>query len=303
MSTFLSYTSYDGSRISYQRAGRGEPLVVLPGGPGMAPGYLGDLGGLGRRRTLVLVHPRAAGRSDVPADRNTVSFVRQASDVEALRRHLGLERIDLLAHSAGCLTAQEYLAAHPDRVRRAVLAAPVGRAAREADEAELAALRASRSGEPWFADAAEADRLLAEGGAGTAEPAALQRRVLPFFWHTWTADTAAEYRPEHACSLPWYREAFYAGSAAPAELRDRLARFTAAATPVLVLAGAFDGMIGTNPARAVAACHPRARLEVLARSGHRMWAEEPERFVGLVEEFLAAGEAPVTGGLLSPSPR
>ncbi|MEV7026364.1 alpha/beta hydrolase [Kitasatospora sp. NPDC093558] len=300
MSTFLSYTSYDGSRLCYQRVGRGEPLVVLPGGPGMAPGYLGDLGGLGRRRELVFVHPRATGRSEVPADRSTVSFVHQARDIEALRRHLGLERIDLLAHSAGCLAAQEYLAAHPGRVRRAVLAAPVGRAAREADEAELAALRASRSGEPWYADAAEADRLLTEGGASGADgadAAALQRRILPFFWHTWSADTAAEYRPEHACSLPWYREAFYAGSAAPQELRTRLARFTAAATPVLVLAGAFDGMIGTNPARAVAACHPRARLEVLARSGHRMWVEEPERFVGLVEEFLGAGE------LLSPSSR
>ena len=60
-------------------------------------------------------------------------------------------------------------------------------------------------------------------------------------------------------------------------------------TPVLVLAGASDGMIGTAPARAVAACYPDARLEVLERSGHRPWAEEPERFAGLVDGFPSAG--------------
>ncbi|MFF2041455.1 alpha/beta fold hydrolase [Kitasatospora sp. NPDC058170] len=284
-----TFPSYDNSRIWYELAGDGEPLVVLPGGPGMDVRYLGDLGGLGHRRRLVLVDARAAGRSEVPADRATVSFVEQARDLEALRRHLGLERFDLLAHSAGCLTAQEYLAARPGRVRRAVLVAPVGRAGREPDPVELAALRAARSGEPWYRDAAEADRLLAEGGVGGAGLAALQRRILPFFWHTWTEQRRAEYRPEHATVLPWLREAFYAGSAEPATLADRIAGLGAAATPVLVLAGAADGMIGTAPARAVAACHPAARLEVMARSGHRPWAEEPERFVDLVDGFLSAG--------------
>ncbi|TYC76453.1 hypothetical protein EH183_02195 [Streptomyces sp. CB01881] len=99
----------------------------------------------------------------------------------------------------------------------------------------------------------------------------------------------AEYRPEHAATLPWLREAFYAGSAAGATLPGRIARLGAAATPVLVVAGASDGMIGTAPARAVAACHPASRLEVLTRSGHRPWVEEPERFTGLVAEFLDAG--------------
>ncbi|MFB7614811.1 alpha/beta fold hydrolase [Kitasatospora sp. NPDC056181] len=284
-----SFSSYDRTRISYELTGEGDPLVVLGGGPGMDVRYLGDLGGLDRRRRLVLVDARATGRSEAPADRSTVSFVEQARDVEALRRHLGLDRIDLLAHSAGCLTAQEYQAAHPARIRRSVLVAPVGRAGREPDPAELAALRAARAGESWYPDAAEADRLLAEGGHEGVALVELQRRIVPFFWHVWEERRRAEYRPEHAATLPWLREAFYAGSAAGAALPGRIARLGAAATPVLVVAGASDGMIGTAPARAVAACHPASRLEVLARSGHRPWVEEPERFTGLVAEFLDAG--------------
>jgi pimeloyl-ACP methyl ester carboxylesterase len=50
-----SFASYDGTEISYRVLGDGPPLVCLPGGPGRAAGYLGDLGGLGASRQLVLL--------------------------------------------------------------------------------------------------------------------------------------------------------------------------------------------------------------------------------------------------------
>ncbi|MFE4519924.1 alpha/beta fold hydrolase [Kitasatospora sp. NPDC056783] len=62
--------------------------------------------------------------------------------------------------------------------------------------------------------------------------------------------------------------------------------------PLVVLAGAFDGMTGTAPARALAACLPHGGLDVLVRSGHRPWAEEPERFVALVDGFLTGLRTP-----------
>jgi hypothetical protein len=43
-----SFASYDGTEIGYRLVGDGLPLVCLPGGPGRAYKYLGDLGGLGR---------------------------------------------------------------------------------------------------------------------------------------------------------------------------------------------------------------------------------------------------------------
>ncbi|MFD4527203.1 alpha/beta fold hydrolase [Streptomyces sp. NPDC058470] len=278
--------SYDNGAIWYELRGDGEPLVVLPGGPGMDARYLADLGGLANHRRLVLVDQRAAGRSAAPEDRSTVSFTAQARDVEAVRERLGLERIDVLAHSAGCLIAQEYAAAHPERVRRSVLVAPVGRAGREPDAAELAALRAERADREWYGDAAEADRLITSGGYTGSELRALQRRITPFFWHHWDESRWAEHRPEHATPYPWLRDAFYASSATPDTLVDRLARLSAVRSPVLVVAGASDGMIGTAPARAVAACYEGARLHVLERSGHRPWVEEPARFVELVAGFL-----------------
>jgi pimeloyl-ACP methyl ester carboxylesterase len=263
------FASYDGLALHYDVVGEGEPLLVLPGGPGMDARYLGDLGGLGTCRRLIRFDGRAAGRSDVPRDRSTVSFTRQADDVEALRRHLGLERVDVLAHSAGSLTAQEFAVRRPGRVRRLVLVTPIGRAGRDIDRAELAAVRAGRAGEPWYPAAAAAL-------AGDLSSPITQARLVPFHWHRWTRERRDEYDPAHANRLPWLRESFYAGTAAPGPVL----------APVLVLAGASDGMIGTAPARVVAAAHPDSRLEIMSGSGHRPWVEEPELFRKLVTDFL-----------------
>ncbi|BAL89229.1 hypothetical protein AMIS_40090 [Actinoplanes missouriensis 431] len=274
------FTSYDGLRLHYDQVGDGPPLVVLPGGPGTDVRYLRDLGGLSAGRRLIRVDARAAGRSEVPADPATVSFVEQARDVEELRRHLGLETLDVLAHSAGSLTAQEYAAVHPYRVRRLVLVTPVGRAGREADPAEVAALRAARRDEPWYPQAAGADEQSPLGRA----------RLVPFSWHRWTPERRrAEYVPGHATTLPWLRAAFYAGSATAETLPGRLGRLAAVRCPVLVMAGASDGLIGTMPARLIHQMYPDSRLEVFAESGHRPWVEQPELFRAVIEDFLGGG--------------
>ncbi|GIE36893.1 hydrolase [Actinoplanes italicus] len=260
------YSAADGLRLWYEVAGDGPPLLVLPGGPGMDVRYLGDLGGLSAVRGLVLADARAGGRSEVPEDRSTVSFTAQADDLDALREHLGLDRVDILAHSAGSLTAQEYAVRRPGRVRRLVLVTPIGRAGRDIDRAEVAAIRAARAAEPWYPQAADATGPFAAA------------RMAPFHWHRWTPARRREYVPGHANALPWFREAFYAGTATPGPVL----------APALVLAGASDGMIGTAPARLVAGAHPYAHLEVMTESGHRPWVEQPEQFVKLVEDFLGA---------------
>jgi pimeloyl-ACP methyl ester carboxylesterase len=95
-----SFTAVDGTELAYHLMGEGEPLLCLPGGPMRASAYLGDLGGLSRHRRLVLLDLRGTGGSGVPADPATYRCDRQVADVEALRDHLGLERVDVLAHSA-----------------------------------------------------------------------------------------------------------------------------------------------------------------------------------------------------------
>ncbi|MFF7727040.1 alpha/beta fold hydrolase [Streptomyces sp. NPDC008001] len=94
-------TTADGTELAYHVTGEGEPLLCLPGGPMRASAYLGDLGGLPRRRQLVMLDLRGTGDSSVPGDPATYRCDRQVDDVETLRKHLGRDSVDILAHSAG----------------------------------------------------------------------------------------------------------------------------------------------------------------------------------------------------------
>lgn len=161
------YVTRDGSEVTYLVLGPpGEPLVCLPGGPLRAPRYLGTLGGLAAHRELVLV--------ELPARR----VDRLVADLEALRCHLGRDRLEILAHSAGATLALLYAAGHPHRIDRLALIAP--------------SLRAVRSSPPdgvwsdWvskrFAESCypEASAALAAREAGD-DSAALQLAAAPFF--------------------------------------------------------------------------------------------------------------------------
>ncbi|SEM42902.1 alpha/beta fold hydrolase [Streptacidiphilus jiangxiensis] len=280
------YTADDGAALGYLRRGSGAPLICLPGGPGADVRYLGGLGGLDGHRSLVLVDQRATGRSPVPEDRSRCGYTAQAEDLEALRRHLGAESVDLLAHSAACLTAQEYAAAYPGRVRRLVLVTPVGATAREADAAEVAAIRARQAGEPWYAAAVAAEQELAGGSVDPERARELTLRTVPFVWGRWREEYLDLYRLPMQGAPDWYREAFYAGAPAPGGKAARLARLAGSGARPLVLAGGRDGIVGALPARRVAELHPGSRLVVLPEAGHRLWHEEPQAFLEAVLSHL-----------------
>ncbi|HEY4849586.1 MAG TPA: alpha/beta fold hydrolase [Streptosporangiaceae bacterium] len=81
--------------------GEGIPVICLPGGPMQDSVYLGELGGLSARRQLIVMDYRGTGQSGMPEDATSYRCDRLVDDVEALREHLGLDRLDLLAHYAG----------------------------------------------------------------------------------------------------------------------------------------------------------------------------------------------------------
>ena len=229
------FASYDGTQIGYRILGAGLPLVCLPGGPGRASEYLGDLGGLSRSRQLLLPDTRGTGESEDASDPDSYRCDRLVGDVEALRAHLGLERIDLLGHSAAAELAILYAAAHPDRVAHLILLTPGLRALGigETDEQWRAAL-ARRSGEPWYPSALSAIEK-ADAGDDTMET---RRDYMPFLYGRW--DDAARAHAEVGVSersRPVRNGFAAAGAFDPAATRAAVGRLAA---PVLVYAGELD---------------------------------------------------------------
>jgi pimeloyl-ACP methyl ester carboxylesterase len=176
------FASYDGTRIGYRVLGDGPPLICLPGGPGRVGEYLGDLGGLHTRRRLIIPDTRGTGLSADPADADSFRVDRLVQDVEALRAHLGLDQVDLLAHSAAAALGVLYAAAHPGRIAALILVAPgLPVLGVDGDEAEARAVLARRSGEPWYAGALAA---MEKAAVGDRSPE-VSRAIEPFYYGRW----------------------------------------------------------------------------------------------------------------------
>ncbi|WP_328907430.1 alpha/beta hydrolase [Streptomyces sp. NBC_00234] len=277
-----TFTTPDGTELAYHLVGDGEPLLCLPGGPMRASAYLGDLGGLAKHRRLIMLDLRGTGDSAVPADPATYRCDRQVGDVEALREHLGLDRVDVLAHSAGGDLALLHAARHPQRVRTLTLITSRARALgvdfTEAHRREALALRTA---EPWFETAHAAYERIWAGSDNDADWDA----VVPFFYGRWDAEAQAhaatdiEQSNEEAAGL--YGSA---GAFDPAGARAGLAALDAR---VLVLAGELDSGPLPRVAAEFAELLPRAEQSVQPGAGHFPWLDDPHRFTETVSTFLA----------------
>jgi pimeloyl-ACP methyl ester carboxylesterase len=239
--------------------------------------YLGDLGGLAGRRRLVLLDPRGTGGSAVPADAGSYRCDRQVGDVEALREHLGLRRIELLAHSAGTNLAVQYAAQHPEAVSRLILVTPsligVGIPVTGEMRREVAQLRKN---EPWFPEAAAALAAIGAGQGTEAHWAA----ITPLRHGRWDA-AAQAHHAEFSVRINLAAADVFAaeGAFTPEVTRAALATFPA---PVLLIAGEFD-LNSPPPAVAeYAALFPDATLVVQPEAGHQPWLDDPAAFVASV---------------------
>ncbi len=116
----------DGVRLWYTTRGRGAPIVVIHGGPGMDHQSLAaDLAPLERTHRVIYYDQRGGGKSSLPSDSALLSIDRHVDDLEAVRRHLGLEKVTLLGHSFGPAIAALYAIKHPDRVERMIFLGPI----------------------------------------------------------------------------------------------------------------------------------------------------------------------------------
>ena len=274
-------TSYDGTVLAYRVDGSGRPVVCLPGGPGLTPDYLGDLGGLASSRQLILAEMRGTGASAIPNDPATYRCDRLVADVEALRVMLGLDRMDLIGHSAAANLATLYAAAHPERIGRLVLVTPgllaLGLDPSDADH-EAAMVR--RSGEPWYPGARDA---LAAAIAGD-ERAETLRRYVPFFYGRWDDAARANAVVEFERRAPDAEAGYYAdGAFDPAGTRAALRSLTA---PVLVYAGELDLSPAPEVAARAVGLFPHGELAVQPGAGHFPWVDDPARFSGAMASFL-----------------
>jgi len=280
----VKLTTSDGRKLDWRQLGNGPVLVCHPGGPGFSALYFGDLAGLWERYTLVLLNPRGTGGSDKPADPRAYQIDDYVDDVEALRKHLGLERMMLLGHSHGGTVAQAYAAKHAGRVRRLVLASTLARFGPEHESAMRAGMEL-RSNQSWYPDALSALEAEQAGKFQTDEEMAeLVFRELPLYFARYGPvesgylETLKTEVP-NADTLKLFNNEIF-------NTFDLRGLHTSITAPTLVITGSEDFICGPVCADEIAAGIADSKKVIVGDAGHMLFVEQPEAFHSEVADFL-----------------
>jgi len=291
--TYLTFQPEGGRRLSYQRRGTGSLVVCVPGGPGMDPeAYFAELELPGHE--LLVFAPRGTGESSAPPTSGGYGIAGYADDVEALREHLGQQKLTLYGNSHGACVALAYAGAHPDRVERLVLTNGPARI----DDAFIAAARRARTCfAETFADGA--DRLAAAADADGALAGELDEAERRRQYRTLMAGYVAELGPaevgylDRLCAAPMNWEPVFEMSKEFVAGLDLLAGAQAVVAPTLAIGCEFDVTVPAAAMHLIATALPNGHFLELAGIGHFPEVEAPAEFRAAVTAFLAG--RPVAG--------
>ena len=240
-------------------------------------------------RRLVFYDPRGRGRSDA-VDSVAFSLDHQVADVEAVRRHLGIERVAILGWSGPAMEMAVYAMRHPERVSRLVQVAPVP--PRNTPFNEQAYKERERRLVSEALDHLEARRQM---GEFEDDPAAfcraLNRLTLPAnFFDAVDARSVPDvcvYENEWPENLaPLFRALLI--SFGDYDFREPLAELE---IPRLVIHGEADAF-PLKGSEAWVRGHPEARLLVLSEAAHFPFVERPDAFFAAVDTFLKGSWPP-----------
>lgn len=291
----------DGVLLHYRVWGSaGDTVVVLHGGAGLDSGYLApDLEPLSESHVLIFYDQRGAGRSTLVSDAASLHIDRHVADVDAVRRHFGIERVALLGHSWGSLLASRYARVHPDRVSRLVIHSPAP--LRRSPYWDGLVPHVTR----WMD--AETRAELDERNAARRDPGKDPRAACRGFWELFFPGYF--YDPLDRATLERSRADFC--TAQDAALRNGLVAgpltwesigewdwredFREVRAPVLVITGTRD-IFPEEAMREWAEAFPESRLVLLERAGHYPHVERPEAFFSIVRAFLVGDPIPDPDG-------
>lgn len=115
----------NGVKHFIKKIGSGEPLLVLHGGPGMFHDYLvPHFEKLANNYQIIFYDQRGCGKTEFPKDTSTINTLNFVEDLEAIRNHLKIEKMNLVGHSWGAALAISYGKKYSANLNKLVLISP-----------------------------------------------------------------------------------------------------------------------------------------------------------------------------------
>jgi proline iminopeptidase len=114
--------------LYYRIYGSGNPLLIINGGPGMnSDGFAGLAIALSKNNKTIIYDQRGTGKSVLKKmDSSTITMDLMVKDMENLRKHLQIDKWDILGHSFGGMLASYYATLYPQHIRSLILSSSGG---------------------------------------------------------------------------------------------------------------------------------------------------------------------------------
>ena len=263
------YAEVNGTRLYYEIAGTGEPLVLIHGWSFDSRCWESQFNTFAEKHRVLRYDLRGFGRSDLPDEGEKYSHT---ADLVALLDHLNIEKANILGHSYGGRIAFDFVFNYPERTLSLILpdaAMDVTDLAATPDEDVLAWINDTwRVGREEGIE--EAKKIWANGSPlkpamGDPRSAPLVKRMIEDYsgWH-------------------WVNDDPHIGFAG-----YPLERLQEIKVPTLILVGELNPSIYHEWADAQNENIPNSKKVIILDAGHALNIENPEKFNAFVLRFLS----------------
>ncbi len=267
--------------------GKKAPLLLLHGGPGSTHNYFEGFDKIAEAldRPIIMYDQIGCGESATPGHTELYNAEVWMDELEAIREHLGLEKIHLLGQSWGGMLAISYMMErNPKGVLSLILASTLHSAALWREEQWRRIYRFMTKKERAIFNQAEASDKY-------DDPDYL--KALDRFMALYCGPTVNEKSPEYlkrekknageVYTTAWGANEFGpTGTLARYDYRGQLGKIT---VPALVTSGQMD-LCSPYIAKSMADELPNARWELFRDSRHMAFIEEEERYFRLMADWL-----------------
>ena len=289
------YVDAEGMLIYYITIGRGEPLLIVHGGPGGSHDYfLPYLLPLARQNKLIFIDERGSGKSQKLEDPAGYTIENMVEDVEGVRKSLGLGKITLMGHSYGGVLAQAYALKYQQNLTHLILASTFP-STKQMNEV-FAKMKANMA--PELRE--RIDRMEAEGLYGHGADYRKHRYTDDYMIAAWGEGYFPylyQNRPDPnfdpiqmgVTSWDLYREMWGShgefvidGNMKSAEYVDRLPSIR---VPTLILVGDHDEC-DPSLSKEMHEKIAGSQLLILPKSGHMAFVDQTNLYLGAIDNFL-----------------
>lgn len=276
------YVELSDAKIHYKIFGKGNPILIINGGPGMSSeGFVHLAEQLSKNHQTIIYDQRGTGLSKLKTLNGNITMDLMVDDIESLRKHLKIENWVVMGHSFGGMLAYYYASKHPDCVKAMIQSSSGGMDLDLLGSINITSKLSRTENDSlnyYNSRIAEGDttyKTLLGRGRFLAPAYLYNKKYVPIIAERLTQGNSA------INNLVWanLRSIRY-------DVKEEMKSFH---KPVLILHGSND-IVAREVAETAQNILPNSRLIILQNTSHYGWLEQPKQYFGEIESFLESNQ-------------